>query len=182
MVERLAQGLKGLRFKSLSRHPVVEMSSSLTSSFCCSILATCYWGLLKRERKAQQKQQKNKKNDDANHNAAILYFTNFVLETKNMLFSITSVLTNLTHSLISSAIQGWHCSQLRITGVNNVHRFLQFIVIFWIKLTLLRTLWAGAFTTINQTLLVNILTCWQINVLTCWHIDRLTYWHAEIVT
>ena len=32
----LAQKLTGLRFKSLPRHPVVEVSSSLTSSSCCS--------------------------------------------------------------------------------------------------------------------------------------------------
>ena len=29
------QGLKSLRFKSLPHHAVVEVSSSLTSSFCC---------------------------------------------------------------------------------------------------------------------------------------------------
>ena len=32
----LAQGLRSLRFKSLPLHPVVEMSSPLTSSSCCS--------------------------------------------------------------------------------------------------------------------------------------------------
>ena len=34
----LAQGLKGLWFKSLPRHPVVVVSFSLTSSSCCSYL------------------------------------------------------------------------------------------------------------------------------------------------
>ena len=31
----LDQGLRSLRFKPLPRHPVVKVSSSLTSSSCC---------------------------------------------------------------------------------------------------------------------------------------------------
>ena len=34
-VKMLAQGLRSLRFKPLPRHPVAEVSSSLTSSSCC---------------------------------------------------------------------------------------------------------------------------------------------------
>ena len=51
----LAQGLRSLRFKPLSRHPVVEVNSSFTSSSCShkSIM------LLIREQNAQQKQQTN---------------------------------------------------------------------------------------------------------------------------